>query len=123
MLHPHPIKIERDLEAYLQLGISSVVIDNLNEFWEVAAYRHYITVMLRLALVAPDALIDLSRKFGARQLEIIIDWLFSHVGSQAKSADTHHVAILGCLEIASDADSQDIGAIDRIDIGARFSAN
>ena len=66
MIHTHPIKTEHDLETSVQLGVRSFVIDNLDELWKVAPYRHDITVMLRLAFVAPDAPIDLSRKFGAQ---------------------------------------------------------
>lgn len=135
MIHTHPIKTEHDLETSVQLGVRSFVIDNLDELWKVAPYRHDITVMLRLAFVAPDAPIDLSRKFGAqpedalhimavaKQMGIVIDGLCFHVGSQAKSADTHRIALLRCLEIASDAASEGIATIERIDIGGGFPAN
>ena len=135
MIHTHPIKTEQDLETSVQLGVRSFVIDNVDELWKVAPYRHDITVMLRLAFVAPDAPIDLSRKFGAqpedalhimavaKQMGIVIDGLCFHVGSQAKSADTHRIALLRCLEIASDAASEGIATIERIDIGGGFPAN
>tara|TARA_A100001015_G_scaffold180735_1_gene201153 strand:+ start:3709 stop:4113 length:405 start_codon:yes stop_codon:yes gene_type:complete len=66
MIHTHPIKTEHDLETSVRLGVTSFVVDNLDEPWKIVPYRHDITVMLRLAFVAPDAPIDLSRKFGAR---------------------------------------------------------
>ena len=91
--------------------------------------------MLRLAFVAPDAPIDLSRKFGARpedamhimsvakQMGITIDGLCFHVGTQALSAETHRVALLKCTDIARDAASQSIAQIGRIDIGGGFPAS
>ena len=59
----------------------------------------------------------------AKQMGIVIDGLCFHVGSQAKSADTHRIALLRCLEIASDAASEGIATIERIDIGGGFPAN
>jgi len=135
MIHTHPIKTEHDLETSVQLGVTSFVVDNLDELWKVAPYRHHITVMLRIAFVAPDAPIDLSRKFGAqpedalhilsvaKQMGITVDGLCFHVGSQAQSAETHRIALLKCVEIARDALSQGIANIERIDIGGGFPAN
>ncbi len=135
MIHTHPIKTEADLEASTHLGVSTFVVDNLDELWKIAPYRHQITVMLRLAFVAPDAPIDLSRKFGAQpddalhilemaqQMGIAVDGLCFHVGSQAQTADTHKVALLKCLEIAQEAETREIATIERIDIGGGFPAN
>ena len=135
MIHTHPIKTENDLETSVQLGVTSFVVDNLDELWKVAPYRHDVTLMLRLAFVAPDAPIDLSRKFGAqpedalhimsiaKQMGITVDGLCFHVGSQAASADTHRIALLKCVEIALDAKNQGIADIERIDIGGGFPAN
>ena len=135
MIHTHPIKTEHDLETSVQLGVTSFVVDNLDELWKVAPYRHDISIMLRLAFVAPDAPIDLSRKFGAqpedalhimsvaKQMGITIDGLCFHVGSQAQSAETHRTALLKCIEIARDAKTQGIADIERIDIGGGFPAN
>ncbi len=55
MIHTHPIKTEHDLETSVRLGVTSFVVDNLDEPWKIVPYRHDITVMLRLAFVAPDA--------------------------------------------------------------------
>jgi ornithine decarboxylase len=135
MIHTHPIKTEHDLATSVQLGVTSFVVDNLDELWKVAPYRHDITIMLRLAFVAPDAPIDLSRKFGAqpedalhimsvaKQMGITVDGLCFHVGSQAQSAETHRTALLKCIEIARDAKTQGIADIERIDIGGGFPAN
>lgn len=135
MIHTHPVKTEHDLETSVRLGVTSFVVDNLDELWKIVPYRHDITVMLRLAFVAPDAPIDLSRKFGARpedalhimsvakQMGITIDGLCFHVGSQAQSAETHRIALLKCTDIARDAASQGIAQIGRIDIGGGFPAN
>ncbi len=135
MIHTHPVKAEHDLETSVRLGVTSFVVDNLDELWKIVPYRHDITVMLRLAFVAPDAPCVFSRKFGARpenavhimsvakQMGITIDGLCFHVGSQAQRAETHRVALLKCTDIARDAARQGIAQIGRIDIGGGFPAN
>lgn len=135
MIHTHPIKTEHDLELSTHLGVSTFVVDNLDELWKIAPYRHQITVMLRLAFVAPDAPIDLSRKFGAQpddalhilgmahHMGITVDGLCFHVGSQAQSADTHALALRRTIEIAGQAQEAGIAQIQRIDIGGGFPAN
>lgn len=135
MIHTHPIKTEQDLNASTGHGVSTFVVDNLDELWKIAPYRHEMTVMLRLAFVAPDAPIDLSRKFGAQpedamhilevahQMGITVDGLCFHVGSQAQSATTHALALKRCVELAAEADALGIAAIERIDIGGGFPAN
>ena len=135
MIHTHPIKTITDLEASIELGVTSFVVDNLDELWKIAPYRNDITVMLRLAFVAPDAPVDLSRKFGAQpddamnilqiaqQMGITIDGLCFHVGSQAQSADTHRLALLKTVEIAQEAADLGIANIERIDMGGGFPAN
>lgn len=135
IIHTHPIKMISDLEQSVALGIQTFVIDNLDELWKLAPYRKDVKVMLRLAFSAPDAPIDLSRKFGAMpedalsileiasQMGINIDGLCFHVGSQAQSATTHKTAILKCVDIAKLAAERNIADIRRIDIGGGFPAN
>ena len=87
------------------------MVDNVDELWKLIPYRHVILVMLRLSFIAPDAPIDLSRKFGApfqdalsildvaKDSGIRIDGLCFHVGSQAATANTHADALATCLEL------------------------
>ena len=135
IIHTHPIKMISDLEQSVALGIETFVVDNLDELWKLAPYRNDLKVMLRLAFVAPDAPIDLSRKFGAMpedalsildiasQMGITIDGLCFHVGSQAQTAATHKEALLECLNIAKNAAEKGIADIRRIDIGGGFPAD
>jgi len=135
IIHTHPIKMISDLEQSVAFGLETFVVDNLDELWKLAPYRKDLKVMLRLAFVAPDAPIDLSRKFGAMpedalnildiasQMGITIDGLCFHVGSQAQTAATHKEALLKCIDIAKDASKKGIADIRRIDIGGGFPAD
>ena len=95
MIHTHPIKTDAEIEKAVAAGVTTFVVDNVDELWKLIPYRHSIRVMLRLSFIAPDAPIDLSRKFGAPQQDamsildvandsgIRVDGLCFHVGSQA----------------------------------------
>ena len=135
IIHTHPIKMPADLEQSVALGIETFVIDNLDELWKLTPYRKSVKVMLRLAFVAPDAPIDLSKKFGAMpedalhileiaaQMGITVDGLCFHVGSQAQTAHTHKKALLACIDIAHRAAEKQLADIRRIDMGGGFPAD
>ena len=109
--------------------MTTFVVDNVDELWKLIPYRHVILVMLRLSFIAPDAPIDLSRKFGASvqdALSIIdvandsgirIDGLCFHVGSQAATANTHADALVTCLELCKKVKEKGLPEMVRIDIG------
>ncbi len=134
MIHTHPIKTEAEIEKAVASGVTTFVVDNVDELWKLIPYRHSIRVMLRLAFIAPDAPIDLSKKFGAAPKDALsildvandsgvrVDGLCFHVGSQAGSAVTHADALRTCLELCDAIIADELPPITRIDIGGGFPA-
>jgi len=135
VIHTHPIKTTNDLQISYDLGVRTFVVDNADELWKLVPFRRDVRIMLRLAFVAPDAPIDLSRKFGAqpedamellsvaKHMGLEVDGLCFHVGSQAASATTHALALRRCFDIAKEAKERSIADITRIDMGGGFPAN
>ena len=135
MIHTHPIKTDAEIEKAIAAGVMTFVVDNVDELWKLIPYRHMIRVMLRLSFIAPDAPIDLSRKFGASQKDALsilgvandsgirVDGLCFHVGSQAATANTHAEALTVSLNLCSKIEREGLPAITRIDIGGGFPAH
>ena len=135
MIHTHPIKTDAEIEKAVAAGVTTFVVDNVDELWKLIPYRHSIRVMLRLSFIAPDAPIDLSRKFGAPQQDAIsildvandsgirVDGLCFHVGSQAATSNTHADALGVCLDLCEQIKDAGLPEILRIDIGGGFPAH
>ena len=135
MIHTHPIKTDTEIEKAVVAGVTTFVVDNVDELWKLIPYRHSIRVMLRLSFIAPDAPIDLSRKFGAPQRDALsildvandsgirVDGLCFHVGSQAATANTHADALGVCLDLCEQIKDEGLPEILRIDIGGGFPAH
>ncbi|MEC8126451.1 MAG: type III PLP-dependent enzyme [Pseudomonadota bacterium] len=135
MIHTHPIKTETEIEKAVAAGVTTFVVDNVDELWKLIPYRHSIRVMLRLSFIAPDAPIDLSRKFGAPQQDALsildvandsgirVDGLCFHVGSQVATANTHADALGVCLDLCEQIKNEGLPEILRIDIGGGFPAH
>lgn len=135
MIHTHPIKTDAEIERAVQSGVTTFVVDNVDELWKLIPHRHAIRVMLRLSFIAPDAPIDLSKKFGAMPKDALsildvandsgirVDGLCFHVGSQAGSASTHADALAHCLLLCEAINAEGLPPIQRIDIGGGFPAH
>ena len=135
MIHTHPIKTDAEIEKAVAAGVTTFVVDNVDELWKLIPYRHSIRVMLRLSFIAPDAPIDLSRKFGAPHQDamsildvandsgIRVDGLCFHVGSQAATPNTHADALRVCLDLCEQIKDTGLPEILRIDIGGGFPAH
>ena len=135
MIHTHPIKTDAEIDKAIGAGVITFVVDNVDELWKLIPYRHMIRVMLRLSFIAPDAPIDLSRKFGVSQNDALsilgvahdsgihVDGLCFHVGSQAATANTHADALSVCLDLCSKIEKEGLPTITRIDIGGGFPAH
>lgn len=135
MIHTHPIKTESEIDKAVASGVTTFVVDNVDELWKLIPHRHSIRVMLRLSFIAPDAPIDLSRKFGASQHDALnildvandsgirVDGLCFHVGSQAATANTHADALGVCLDLCEQIKAEGLPEIERIDIGGGFPAH
>ncbi|MEM8985075.1 MAG: type III PLP-dependent enzyme, partial [Pseudomonadota bacterium] len=130
-IHTHPIKKPADIKAALRFGCTTFVVDNLAEIDKFVPFRHRVALLLRLSFRSPDAVVDLSRKFGcsldevpllltrARQLGITIKGLSFHVGSQSSDAATHADAVRACAAIMADQRGRGT-PLSVLDIGGGF---
>jgi ornithine decarboxylase len=65
-IYTHPVKKRADIVAAVRAGIRTFVFDNEGELGKFAGLEDRVALMLRLQYRTPQALIDLSFKYGAR---------------------------------------------------------
>src|SRR6267154_5405766 len=95
-VHTHPIKRDSDIRTALAYGVDTFVVDNPDELRKFVKYRNRSSLLIRVSFSSPNAVCDLSKKFGcspdavadllklAADLRIQIQGLSFHVGSQAR---------------------------------------
>jgi ornithine decarboxylase len=110
-IHTHPIKRDSDIRTALAYGVKQFVVDNLDELRKFVKFRNRVSLLIRVSFRSPDAVCDLSKKFGcapeavaellgvAADLRIKIDGLSFHVGSQCADSGMHVQAINVCREL------------------------
>jgi ornithine decarboxylase len=110
-IHTHPIKRDSDIRTALAYGVDRFVVDNPDELRKFVKYRSRAAVLIRVSFRSPDAVCDLSKKFGctaeavpgllatACELGIKTAGLSFHVGSQALGSATHVEAIEVCRDL------------------------
>ena len=131
-VHTHPIKRNSDIRDALQFGIDTFVVDNPDEIAKFARHRRRARLLVRVAFRSPDAVCDLSRKFGcdpgdalellelAQRLDIRVRGFSFHVGSQAVDSAKHVEAVHACVELIAAARARQLADIDLLDIGGGF---
>lgn len=131
-IHTHPIKRESDIRDALEFGIDTFVVDNPDEIAKFARYRQRTRLLVRVSFRSPDAVCDLSRKFGcvpadalellelARRLGVTVRGFSFHVGSQAVDSAKHVEAVHACIELIRAARRRQLADIDLLDIGGGF---
>lgn len=131
-IHTHPIKRDSDIRHALDYGVTTFVVDNPDELAKFAAYAGRAGVLIRLSFRSPEAVVDLSRKFGcdpgtaldlmreARRLGVELRGLSFHVGSQSLSPDTKVRAIDACGALMAEARREGLGPLGTLDIGGGF---
>jgi ornithine decarboxylase len=131
-IHTHPIKRDGDIQKALDYGVTTFVADNPDEIAKFKPYRDRAKLLLRLAYRSPDAMVDLSRKFGcdpeaaialaetAVRVGITVMGLTFHVGSQVSSADAHVRAIEICAGLMTEAAGRGLPPFTVLDIGGGF---
>ncbi len=132
-IHTHPVKTDAEIRAALRFGCTTFVADNALELQKLVRYRNRVRVLVRVGFRAPDAAVDLSRKFGcapgeaaalidhARCLGLAVKGLSFHVGSQCREGSTHALAIRASAAIMAQAET-DGPPMSVLDIGGGFPA-
>ena len=130
-IHTHPIKRDSDIRTALDYGVTRFVVDNPDELRKFVKFRSRASLLVRLSFRSPDAVVDLSRKFGcdpedapalfrqAAEAHIQIEGLSFHVGSQAADPSMMVQAIGVCRELLRAAE-QAGHALKILDIGGGF---
>lgn len=131
-IHTHPIKRDSDIRDAMRYGVKIFVADNPEEIRKFARYRKRVELLLRVSFRSPDAVVDLSRKFGcepgavlemieqARRLGIRVRGLSFHVGSQATGPAKYIEAIRACTSLIGEALLAGLPSLDILDIGGGF---
>src|SRR5690606_3899471 len=95
-------------------------------------FRSRAELLIRVCFRSPDAVVDLSRKFGceptavlgmielARRLGIRVRGLSFHVGSQATEPTKYIEAIRACTNLIAEALLAGLPSLDVLDIGGGF---
>lgn len=130
-IHTHPIKRDSDIRTALAFGVTRFVVDNPDELRKFVKYRNRISLLIRVSFRSPDAVCDLSKKFGcapdavaalltlAAELRITIEGLSFHVGSQSAGPSMHVHAIGICRQLMQAA-AQQGHELRTLDIGGGF---
>jgi ornithine decarboxylase len=131
-IHTHPIKRDSDIRDALAFGVDTFVVDNPDEIAKFARHRRQARLLVRISFRSPDAVCDLSRKFGcdpddapallkeARRIGIGVRGFSFHVGSQATDPAKHVEAIDVCIGLIESARRDKLAVIDMLDIGGGF---
>ena len=131
-IHTHPIKRDSDIRDALEFGVDTFVADNPDEIAKFTRYRGQAQLLLRISFRSPDAVCDLSRKFGcepgdagvllkeSRRLGVRVRGFSFHVGSQATDPAKHVEATAACVALIEQARRDRIADIDMLDIGGGF---
>ena len=130
-IHTHPIKKDSEIRAALRFGATTFVVDNVAELEKFVPYRSRVGLLLRVSYRNPDAVVDLSKKFGcdlrnapailerARELGIRVKGLSFHVGSQSATATAQAQAVRACGDLIR-AERLLGHSLDVLDIGGGF---
>ena len=130
-IHTHPIKRDGDIRTALDFGVRHFVVDNPDELRKFGKFRDRCVLLIRVSFRSPQAVCDLSRKFGcpldavpdllalAAELRVPVAGLSFHVGSQAGAPDMHVEAIDACRRLFEEA-ARAGRRLDVLDIGGGF---
>ena len=131
-IHTHPIKRDSDIRHALDRGVRIFVADNPDEIAKFAPYAGRAELLLRVSFRNPEAVCDLSRKFGcdpeaalglvaqARAISVTVAGLSFHVGSQARTPAMHVRALEACSALVRESRLRGLGELGTLDIGGGF---
>lgn len=131
MVYANPVKTPSGLRVAKETGVNKFTFDSESEIGKMANAIPGGSVLLRVRVDNPRALVDLNKKFGAhpddvlrllelsRQQGLDVAGLCFHVGSQSHSSDAYLTALKICRRLFNEA--QAAGFNMRIlDIGGGF---
>jgi len=116
----------------MRFGVTTFVVDNPDEVKKFARYRKRAELFIRVSFRSPNAIVDLSKKFGcepgavlglieqARALGVRVRGLSFHVGSQAHEPSKYVEAIAACSNLFAEALLAGLPALEVLDIGGGF---
>ncbi|MBC7983348.1 MAG: type III PLP-dependent enzyme, partial [Candidatus Obscuribacterales bacterium] len=131
-IHTHPIKRDIDIRDALRFGVTTFVADNPDEILKFVRYRKRAELLIRVSFRSPNAVCDLSKKFGcdpsavrdmlqvARRAGVRVRGLSFHVGSQATDPAKYVEAIEACKNLFAEALLAGMPGLDTLDIGGGF---
>ncbi|MET4157341.1 type III PLP-dependent enzyme [Agromyces sp. PvR057] len=131
-VHTHPVKSIAELTGAYARGVRTFVVDDPGEVDKFAGLPSDARVLVRLSFPNPDAVSDLSSKFGvvpeaapdlvAHCLRAGLDvaGFTFHVGSQTTSAEPWRRAIARALRLMRDVEGRLGVEFDTLDIGGGF---
>src|SRR5262245_56498 len=133
MIHTHPCKTEQNLTSCYAEGLRWFTFDNANEIPKLARHAPDASLLLRLAVSSSSSLINLSAKFGAfeadavplmleaRDAGLAVRGMSFHVGSQCRSPEDFHSALVQARRIWDRAAAAGI-ELEVLDIGGGIPA-
>lgn len=133
MIHTHPCKTVQNLTQCYAAGLRWFTFDNANELPKIARHTPDVNLLLRLAVTSASSMINLSAKFGASEGDAVdlmlqaraqglqVKGMSFHVGSQCRSPEDFHTALLQARRIWDRAAAAGV-ELEVLDIGGGFPA-
>ena len=131
MVYANPIKPVHGIETARQAGILYYMVDSEPEIEKMARVAPEASILVRVRMQNPEALIDLNKKFGAEPSDVIrllgkardcglnVAGLAFHVGSQATQAHAYSNALQVCRDLFDKAAADGMN-LRVLDIGGGF---
>ncbi len=131
MVYANPFKTHNGLAVAKRTGVYKFTFDSESEIYKMAKAVPGGTVLLRIRVDNPKALVDLNKKFGAhpddalrllgiaRAQGLDVAGLCFHVGSQSLSAEAYVDAIRICRRLFDEASCEGF-SLRILDIGGGF---
>ncbi|QDR83241.1 type III PLP-dependent enzyme [Sporomusa termitida] len=131
LVYANPVKTVNGLKVACETGVNKFTFDSESEISKMAAAVPGGTVLLRIRVDNPRALVDLNKKFGAHPEEALelllkaqaagldVAGLCFHVGSQSTGTEAYLEALSLCRRLFDAANKQGLN-LRILDIGGGF---
>ncbi|HWR29356.1 MAG TPA: type III PLP-dependent enzyme [Negativicutes bacterium] len=131
MVYANPIKPVHSIETARQAGILNYMVDSEPEIEKMARVAPTASILVRVRMQNPEALIDLNKKFGAEPTDVIrllckardcgldVAGLAFHVGSQSTQHHAYLNALKVCRKLFDEAAKEGLN-LRVLDIGGGF---